>query len=416
MTTTELPKCPMDPTRDDRKSAALAAQRVRADAGARVVGSFDFGRAILRSATMLQAGAGSEQVKVGGDEHGPVFFLDGEEHRRRRTAIARFFTPKAISTRHRLVMERTSDELLARLRAKGSWQLDELSYQLAVAVAAEIVGLTDSNQVAMARRIQATLLGTRLRGMHPVIRVGAQALTAVHAMRFFLRDVRPAIRSRRRERRDDVISHLIDEGYPDKAILIECMTYAVAGMVTTREFIVMVAWHLFDDDELRARFAAGDEADQTAIIEEILRLEPVAAMLHRRATQDSDLGVGSVKEGELLAVSIRAANVDPETVGECPHALDPDRARRLKAVGSYMSFGDGSHRCPGAQVAINETRVFLDRLMRLPDLRLVRTPDMTWCDGLMSYELRGATVTCSRDLTPAAHGTGQDAGPDGERT
>jgi cytochrome P450 len=389
------PARPADPARDDRKSAALAAQRVHADAGARVIGSFGLGRAILRSAHMLQAGAGCEQMKTD-DEYGPVFFLDGDAHRRRRSAIARFFTPKAISTRHRLVMERTSDELLAGLRANGGGQLDELSYKLAVAVAAEIVGLTDSDQTGMAKRIQATLLGTRLRGMNPVVRLGAAAVTAVYALRFFVRDVRPAITSRRQRRRDDVISHLIDEGYPDKAILIECMTYAVAGMVTTREFMVMAAWHLLDDDALRDRFAAGDEADQIAILEEILRLEPVAAMLHRRAREDSELGPGSVKEGELLAVDIRAANVDPETVGECPHALDPDRANRLKIVGSYLSFGDGSHRCPGAQVAISETRVFLDRLLRLPDLRLERTPDMTWCDGLMSYELRGAKVTCSR--------------------
>jgi cytochrome P450 len=386
----------MDPTRDDRKSAALADRRVHADPGARVVGTFGFGRAILRSGQMLQAGASAEQAKVGGEKYGSVFFLDGEDHRRRRTAIARFFTPKAISTRHRLVMERTSDELLGRMRADGRGRLDELSYQLAVAVAAEIVGLTNSDRAGMARRIQATLLGTRLRSMHPVIRVPAQLLTAAYAMRFFARDVRPAIRARRERRRDDVISHLLDEGYPDRAILIECMTYAVAGMVTTREFIVMAAWHLFDNDALRARFTAGDEAEQITILEEILRLEPVAAMIHRRSTQAADLGPGTVEAGELLAVNIRAANIDPETVGECPLTLDPDRAGRMRMVGPYMSFGDGSHRCPGGQVAISETQVFLDRLMRLPDLRLERAPDMTWCDGLMSYELRGAMVSCSR--------------------
>ncbi|MEX5633228.1 cytochrome P450 [Parafrankia sp. FMc2] len=394
MTTSELSAGPMDPTRDDRKSAALAAQRVHADAGARVVGNFREGREILRSSQVRQAGAGSDQMDPD-DEFCPVFFLDGDTHRRRRTSIARFFTPKAISSRHRLVMERTTDELLTRVRADGTGRLDELSYKLAVAVAAEIVGLTNSNQAGMAKRIQATLLGTRLRGMHPVVRFGAQAVTAVHGIRFLLHDVRPAIRARREQRQEDVISHLIEEGYPDKAILIECMTYAVAGMVTTREFIVMCAWHLFDDDALRARFVAGDEADQVAILEEILRLEPVAAMLHRRATEDADLGVGAVRAGDLVAVNIRAANVDPETVGACPHALDPDRAGREKVVGSYMSFGDGSHRCPGAQVAIAETRVFLDALLRLPGIRLERAPDMTWCDGLMSYELRGAVVTCS---------------------
>jgi len=396
---TDVPACPMDALRDDRKSAALAAQRVHADPGARVISGFERGREVLRSTQMHQAGAGSDQMKATnatGGGHLPVFFLDGDPHRRQRAAIARFFTPKAISSRHRLVMERTSDELLGQLRANGGGRLDDLSYQLAVAVAAEIVGLTNSDRSGLAKRVQGTLLGTRLRQMNPVVRVGAQLLTAANGLKFFFRDVRPAIKARRLERREDIISHLLDEGYPDRAILIECMTYAVAGMVTTREFIVMAAWHLFDNDALRARFIAGDDAAQVAILEEILRLEPVAAMLHRRATADCDLGADSARSGELLAVDIRAANVDPEVVGECPHLVDADRAGRLKTVGSFMSFGDGSHRCPGAQVAMAETRVFLDRLMRLPDLRLQRTPDLTWCDGLMSYELRDAMVTCAR--------------------
>jgi hypothetical protein len=386
----------MGTPRDDRKSAALAAQRVHADPGARVISGFERGREVLRSGQMVQAGAGTEQMKATGAGYLPVFFLDGDIHRRQRTAIARFFTPKAIGARHRLVMERTSDELLGRLQANGGGRLDDLSYQLAVAVAAEIVGLTNSSRAGLARRVQGTLLGTRLRHTNPVIRLGAQLLTIANGMRFAIRDVRPAIKARRRQRQEDIISHLLDEGYPGRAIVIECMTYAVAGMVTTREFIVMAAWHLFDNDELRARFVGGSEAEQVAILEEILRLEPVAAMLHRRATADHDLGSDAARNGELLAVDIRAANVDPEVVGECPHTVDADRSRRLKTVGSFMSFGDGSHRCPGAQVAMAETRIFLDRLMRLPDLRLERTPDMTWCDGLMSYELRGAVVTCAR--------------------
>jgi hypothetical protein len=381
--------------RDDRKSAALAATRVKADPGARVLTRFQESRNLLRSPTTLQAGAGSEQMNAD-DPHAPVFVLDGERHKQRRTAIARFFTPRAINTRHRLVMEAKTDELLAGFRAKGTAQLDDLSYLLAVAVAAEIVGLTNSDQVGMAKRINSTLIGTRLRAMHPVIRIGGKALTAVYAIRFLLRDVRPAITARKLERREDVISHLLDEGYPEQAILIECMTYAVAGMVTTREFIVMAAWHLFDDDVLRNRFCAADEGEQVTILEEILRLEPVAAMIQRRATAETDLGTETAAEGELLAVSIRAANVDENAVGECPFELNPDRVGHVKMVGPYLSFGDGSHRCPGGQVAIAETRVFLDRLMKVPGIRLDREPDMSWDDGVMSYELRGATVSCTR--------------------
>jgi cytochrome P450 len=208
--------------------------------------------------------------------------------------------------------------------------------------------------------------------------------------------VRPAIAARRTTRGHDVISHLLDEGYSDKAILIECMTYAAAGMVTTREFIVMAAWHLFERDDLRQRFLTGDEDDQFAILDEVLRLEPVASMLHRRAAEATPTASGTIAADTLIAIDIRAANCDEAVAGECPLQIDPDRAKRMKASGSHLSFGDGRHRCPGAQVALHETRVFLDRLFRLPGLRLDREPTLRWCDALTSYELRDAIVACDR--------------------
>jgi cytochrome P450 len=61
-----------------------------------------------------------------------------------------------------------------------------------------------------------------------------------------------------------------------------------------------------------------------------------------------------------------------------------------------MSFGDGPHHCPGWQVALHETRVFVDALLRVPGITLARAPDMQWNDVLMTYELRDAIVTCDR--------------------
>src|SRR5580692_8244253 len=92
------------PARDDRKSARLAAERVAPEAGAQVIDKFSFAREVLRSSVAKQAGAGAEQVDNGNPEHAPVFYLDGESHRRKRSAIARFFTPKAVTTRYRDVM------------------------------------------------------------------------------------------------------------------------------------------------------------------------------------------------------------------------------------------------------------------------------------------------------------------------
>ncbi|MBB5137480.1 cytochrome P450 [Thermocatellispora tengchongensis] len=355
-----------------------------------------FARDVLRSNVTRQAGAGAKGEVSGDPAFTSVFYLDGEAHKRKRQAIVRFFTPKAISTRYRAVMEEATDTLLARLRARGQGRLDQMSFELAVTVAAEIVGLTNSDQRAMAQRIQATLIGLRLPQMSRWRRPFGQLQATFHGARFLARDVRPAIRARRAERREDVISHLLDEGYPEQAILIECITFAVAGMITTREFVVMAAWHLFGNDALRERFLSAEDSGQIAILEEIMRLDPVVNMIARRVTADMTTDSGSVSEGEELVIDIRAANLDAAGVGECPYALDPDRARRTKMAGSYLSFGDGSHRCPGAQVALNETRVFLDRLLRVPGIRLRREPDLLWTDELMGYELRNAVVTCDR--------------------
>jgi cytochrome P450 len=266
-----------------------------------------------------------------------------------------------------------------------------------VAVAAEIVGLTETDLSAMARRIASAFATGTTRRRNRWERAISGILMAFKTMRFFYRDVRPAIRSRRRTRRDDIISQLLDHGASDRTILLECMVYASAGMVTTREFIVMAAWHLFERDALRERFLKGDQDEQLVILEEILRLEPVVALVYRQAAEDlAETAGGPVKAGDGFAIDVRAVNADEAAVGGCPHALDPDRVRGGRAAGGHLSFGDGPHRCPGAQVAMHETQVFLDRLFRLPGVRLERAPDMLWNASLGSYELRNAIVACDR--------------------
>lgn len=381
--------------RDDRKSAAIAARNTRPEPGARIAGSFAFAREILRSPQMRQAGASADQVTFDNPEHVSFFFLDGDLHRRRRAAVATYFAPRTITTRYHPIMQRTMDALIAGLQAKGSAPLDQLSFQMAVDIAAQIVGLTESDSTALAGRLarMLTFTGGAKRGwlagkLHA-------AMMAWRAWTLIRKDLRPAVEARRKAPKDDVISYMVRENYSTKSMLIECMTYGTAGMLTTREFIVMVAWHLFGNDALRQRFLDGGEDEQFAIIEEILRLEPVAAMLHRRAAAAlPDTAGGAVAEGELLAIDIRAANTDEAITGPCPFALDPDRARHMRVGGAYLSFGDGPHRCPGAQVALHETRIFLDRLLRVPGIRLANEPEIEWNAMLGSYELRGAVVTC----------------------
>jgi cytochrome P450 len=223
-------------------------------------------------------------------------------------------------------------------------------------------------------------------------------ITNVMVGLIYLFDVRPAIAARRRQRREDVISRLLDEGRTTSEILVECLTFGLAGMTTSREFMVAAAWHLFDNLELRKRFMDGDDAEKMAILMEILRLEPVAGMIYRRATEPvEDEALDTVEEGTRLSLHIRAANLDEDVVGPEPLKLDPDRARRIKVNGAWMSFGDGAHFCPGWQVALTQTRILLERIFEVPGIRLARPPDITWVPAMLQmYELRNGIIACER--------------------
>lgn len=379
----------------DSKTAEMAALYVKAEPGTRLVDRFEHLRGILRNEAMRQSGVGVAPVEQNDPMRASIFFLDGEAHKQRRAAIIRFFTPKAIATRHLPVMAAAADRLIADFTAKGQARLDVMSLRLAAAVVAEIVGLTESNIDAMAHRIERSN-GTPLAWRGGLGKLIAPLKSRFYGLLFFYRDVRPAIAVRRARRREDVISRLLDEGRSDMEVLVECATFGMAGMTTTREFIVAAAWHLFDNSELRERFLAGDEADQNAILSEILRLEPVAGMIYRTADESDGKSAGEpIAAGTRLSLHIRSANLDAAAVGSEPGKLDPGRAARLRNNGAWMSFGDGVHFCPGWQVAITETRVLLDKLLRVPGVRLVRPPDMAWVPPMLqSYELRNAVIAC----------------------
>ncbi|MBZ5713680.1 cytochrome P450 [Nannocystis pusilla] len=383
-------KCPFTSTRNDSKSAAVVTRRMKVESGAEHVRAYERAREILLSKELLQGGAGAEFVDTSDPDKAPVFFLDGAPHRDKRTSIARFFTQRAITSRYHAIIERETARLLGQLRRDGRVQLDIVSFELTVAVAANIVGLTDSDMPRMARRLALLLSAGWHHRLNVLARLSAGLRKGQAMLSFYLNDVTPAVRARRKAPQDDLISELLARGASWRAILTECMTYAAAGMVTTREFIVMAAWHLFDRPELRADFLAGDEARQFAILNEILRLEPIASLLYRRKPEQPGA------RHEKYALDLRAIHGDEAAVGPCPHALDPDRAERLNTNGAFLSFGAGAHHCPGKLVALHETRMFLDALLRVPGVRLERAPDVGWSEMLLSYELRNAVVTCDR--------------------
>ncbi|WP_129657089.1 cytochrome P450 [Rothia uropygialis] len=358
-----------------------------------VVGSYDAAREFLRAGrASLQAGFTAERIPDRLFRRRPLLISDGELHDQQRRELARFFAPATIDKRYTGDIDAKASAAVDGLVGRGSFRLDDVSLHYSVAVAAEIVGLTASSTRGLARRLELFFrqppadysrpdLGRRRRDWAMAAVRGLRAVAAL-----YIRDVAPAISQHKRTPRPDVMGHLMSTGASRFDILVESMTYGTAGMVTTREFMVMACWHMLRDPELRGRYVAANRPERERILREIIRLEPVVGHLYRRVVSGEEAPEGFAN-GDLVDIDVRAINVDPELAGECPFAVDPDR-RTGGAKAAGMSFGAGSHKCPGENLAIRETDALLIRLLAL-DPVIVQEPVVEWDSVIAGYRLRG---------------------------
>lgn len=341
----------------------------------------------------------------------PILFMDGAEHRTQRAQTARYFAPRTVDRRYRQLMVDRADGLVADAVAEGIFDLDQYSLRYSVEIASQVIGLTESGIPGMSRRLERLFSQVpKTPGAEKAKPSRLVALSNVlkplsSTANFYLRDVRPAVRSRRKNPQEDVITHLLDEGYSDSEILTECVTYGAAGMITTREYISMCVWHFLHDADLRARYLGAEEAERYAILHEILRLEPIVGHLYRRVVQDFVLTDGEesyeLRAGELVDLYIRETNVDETVVGESPEQLRPGRELPRGISGEVLSFGDGAHKCPGNALAIQESDTLLTRLLTL-DLEIVAEPGLEWDDLIAAYALTKFTLRV-RVAPPSGH-------------
>ena len=404
--------CPFDHTasQPDQKVRKTSFQPVTAeprvfvdDHGVWQIRGFEECRQILRSDTTKQAGFGAEQVSLAASRmREPILYLEGERHHQLRSQTAKFFTPSTTKTQHRAVMERLTDQLVARLEKNGRADLSELSLELAVGVAAHVIGLTRSSVKGLARRIAALAFNPTT--ANALQRRWNTVGAPLNLLAFYFFDVRPAMAASRKAAKQNisqetVVSHVMKLGYKAHEVLGECVTYGAAGMLTTREFISVTVWHLLERPALRARYLVAGELERHAILGEILRLEPVIGTIKRRATATIHLSVGEVTHeipsGALIHLRVYDANADTKTVGENPHDLCPVRPLPKSVQEPVLSFGDGHHRCPGSFIAFAETDIFLLRLLPLP-VTLKSKPTLRFNPTIDGYEIRNLQLQLDR--------------------
>jgi cytochrome P450 len=137
------------------------------------------------------------------------------------------------------------------------------------------------------------------------------------------------------------------------------------GIETTEGMIANALLALLEHPQELTRVRQQPELVDRAV-EESLRLEPAAAVLDRYATEGTRLAGAQISAGELVRVSLTAANRDPAVFVE-PDRFDLERSNQRR----HLAFAQGPHVCLGVHLARLEARTALrTALARLERLRL----------------------------------------------
>ncbi len=258
--------------------------------------------------------------------------LDGAEHRRHRDPFSQAFRGAAANARLAAFAAAEAARLVAAMRVNGEAELRRgLAGPLAVAVVAELLGLAETDPAVILSWYDAIVGAVTALSAES----GRGAATSAHGG--------PA-----------ATAAPPGTGPPPGG-----------GIETTEGMICNAILHLLSHPGQLAE-AIADRDLLASAVEESLRLEPAAAVIDRYATAGALVGGARIRRGDLVVVSIAAANRDPAVFAE------PDRfdIRRRNARQNF-GFARGSHFCPGAELARLETQSAIRALLgQLPDVRL----------------------------------------------
>ncbi|GAA1672073.1 cytochrome P450 [Fodinicola feengrottensis] len=163
---------------------------------------------------------------------------------------------------------------------------------------------------------------------------------------------------------DDVLSELTASDLTDTELAGVATFLLGAGFDTTMNMLSLGTYALLSHPEQAALLRAEPEL-AAGTVEELLRYLTIAHTGARYAIADVELDGELVRAGETVAISLAAANRDPDKYS------DPDRLDVRRQTSGQLAFGQGIHQCLGQQLARTELRVALPALFaRFPDLRL----------------------------------------------
>jgi cytochrome P450 len=201
----------------------------------------------------------------------------------------------------------------------------------------------------------------------------------------------------RLDERDDVMSMLLRAHYDDGssmsrgAIKDELLTLLAAGHETTATSLAWAVERLRRNPWIlrrlveEARDPGAGNSLRMATIQEVQRTRPVIPATGRHAMEDFPLGEWVVPAGNHIVVAARMIHHDPRFF-QLPLQFQPDRFVGVKAdTYTWVPFGGGLRRCPGAAFAHMEMDVVLRVLLTEFELDGTDAPGEAWRDRGVAF-------------------------------
>jgi cytochrome P450 len=281
--------------------------------------------------------------------------LDGEEHRRHRDPFAAAFRRPEVMERFGSRVHAEARGLVAGLAPEGHAEVRrELAGPLAVRVVAAALELIDVEP--------GVVLGWYDEIVAAVDRVSAGGEIGPDAPQAFAaldRHVGATI-----DRGQGVLAAATATLQPTEVVS-NAAVMMFGGIETSEGMTTSLFWHVLSTPGALAAVLA-DRSLVANAVEESLRLEPAAARVDRYATVDVELGGASIRRGDLVIVSLTAANRDAATFPE-PDTFDIARPNAR----AHLTFAQGPHACVGLHLARLETQAALEAALDgWPGLRL----------------------------------------------
>lgn len=287
-----------------------------------------------------------------------ILNMEGGEHRRLRSLVARAFTPRATARMHDAIHS-VVNELLDSVQDAGRCEfVADVARPYPIPIICALFGAPREDWQQFSRWAEDIFkivsFDCDLAQEEPVV------LKAWGEFDDYIDDM---IASRRRHLTDDLLSELIrieDGGDRLDAAELRMLAFSilVAGTDTTRSQLAASMQVLCDHPDQWALLREQPELAMRAV-EETMRHSPSMCSTVRSVADDAEIGEYTFPAGTFIIVNTYAANRDP-TVYDDPTRFDITR----DDPPPILTFGGGVHYCLGANLARLELAEALKILSR----------------------------------------------------